>query len=75
MDIDIGGPFATKWTQVAPGGFFRAPTWWSRPGQKKLSNMALGVHSLFRKCQYLRWMVHRIGGLAAAGLKQGLELQ
>src|ERR1700733_3419585 len=35
VDIDIGGPFATRWTQVAPGGFFRAPTWWSRPGQKK----------------------------------------
>jgi hypothetical protein len=26
VDIDIGGPFVTRWTQVDPGGFFRAPT-------------------------------------------------
>ena len=39
VDIDIGGPFTTGWAQVDPGGFFRAPTWWSPTGQKKLSNM------------------------------------
>ena len=27
VDIDIGGPFATRSAQVNPGGFFRAPTW------------------------------------------------
>ena len=25
VDIDIGGPFATRWTQVAPGGFLERP--------------------------------------------------
>ena len=39
VDIDIDGPFATRWAQVGLGGFFRAPTWWSLPGQKKLSNV------------------------------------
>jgi hypothetical protein len=41
VDIDIGGPFATRSAQVDPGGFFRAPTWWSPTGQKKLSNVPL----------------------------------
>ena len=35
VDIDIGGPFATRRAQADP------PTWWSPPGQKKLSNVPL----------------------------------
>jgi hypothetical protein len=56
VDIDIGGPFATRWAQVAPGEFSGAPTWWSRPAQKKLSNVPLLVAP--SKCSlqgYFNW--------------------
>ena len=41
VNIDIGGPLATRRAQVDLDGFFRAPTWWSLSGQKKLSNVPL----------------------------------